>query len=256
MIAASFIGAQEGVAIILKTTQMRAYFFITGLCLYAISTSAQNTAVDTVDRKFSPTYILPDGRIIPKDKIDSVDKSWNGAAMIMQGEKDKAKDVFHIIRLSDSEMKQLVAHNAKADSAVKEMFNKPAPDFDLTDLTGRKWSLAKLRGKVVVLNFWYTSCTPCIEEMPELNEVVKMYPSEKVVFLALTFNDAPKLKAFFKAHEFSYNILPDSKIIDQHYQIIGWPTSLVIDKNGIIKFVTGSSSDIRHDLSVAIDSLL
>ncbi len=256
MIAASFIGAQGGAAIILKTTQMRTYFFVMGLCLYAIGTSAQSTDVDTVGRKFSPTYILPDGRIIPKDKIDSVDKSWNGAAMIMQDENDKAKDVFHIIRLSDSEMKQLVAHNAKADSAVKAMFNKPAPDFDLTDLNGRKWSLAKLKGKVVVLNFWYTSCTPCIEEMPELNEIVKMYPSEKVVFLALTFNDAPKLKTFFKTHEFSYNILPDSKVVDQHYQISGWPTSLVIDKNGMIKFVKGTSSDIRHDLSAAIDSVL
>jgi peroxiredoxin len=235
---------------------MRTLLFIAALCLYISSCQAQNTATDTANRKLSPTYILPNGTIIPKDKIDSVDKSWNGAAMIMQGEKDKGNNVFRLIRLSESEMKQLTEHNAKANSAVKAMINKAAPDFELVDLTGRKWSLSSLKGKVVVLNFWYTSCPPCVEEMPALNELITRYPADKVVFLALTFDDAQKVGTFLKHHEFNYHLLPSSKTVDEHYQISGWPTSLVIDKNSVIKSATGSSSDIKKDLSTVIDPIL
>jgi peroxiredoxin len=235
---------------------MRTLLFIAGLSLYINRCQAQNTPTDTANRKLSPTYILSDGTIVPKDKIDSVEKSWNGAAMIMQGEKDKENNVFRLIRLSESEMKQLVEHNAKADSAVKTMINKPAPDFELTDLTGKKWSLASLKGKVVVLNFWYTSCPPCVEEMPALNELTALYPPDKVIFLALTFDDASKVGIFLKHHEFDYHLLPGSKAIDKRYRIIGWPTSLVIDKNGVIRSLTGSSSDITKDLSAAIDPIL
>jgi peroxiredoxin len=227
------------------------------LTLCNISVRAQNTS-NIPNKKDSSiparTYMMPDGTFISKDKIDSVSKSWNGALSFELEEKDKAQGVVHLTRISDAVMRQIAERNAYVDSVIKSLVNKPAPDFNLTDMQGKKWSLSELRGKVVVLNFWYTSCPPCVEEMPQLNEITKTYTPDKVVFLALTFNDAQKVNLFLQKHEFNYTILPDSKAIDQQYNIIGWPTSLVINKKGIITFAINISTDIQHVLSAAIDA--
>jgi peroxiredoxin len=228
------------------------------LSLCTIAVKAQSTSGNMPDKKDSsspaPTYMMPDGTFIQKDQLDSVNKSWNGALTFEHQEKDKAQGVLHVVRLSDAVMKQIADRNAYVDSVVKALVNKHAPDFNLTDMQGKKWSLSELRGKVVVLNFWYTSCPPCVEEMPQLNEITKLYSPDKVVFLALTFNDAQKVKAFLQKHEFSYTILPDSKPTDQLYNMTGWPTSLVIDKKGIITFAVNISPDIKQDLSAAINA--
>ncbi|MDP9079315.1 MAG: TlpA family protein disulfide reductase [Bacteroidota bacterium] len=228
---------------------MKTYLLIAALSVCTMGIKAQTKA----GSEPAATYMMPDGTFISKDKIDSVRKAWNGALFIGREESDQAQGVLHLVRLTDADMKQMDEKNAKDELVVKSMMNKPAADFNLTDMQGKQWSLTALRGKVVVLNFWYTSCPPCLEEMPQLNELKKLHPPDKVVFLALTFNDAAKVRAFLQTHEFGYTILPGSKAIDQQYQVSGWPTSLVINKKGIVTFATNISPDIKHDLSVAIN---
>jgi len=240
---------------------MKIYFFILALSVCTIGVKAQSISNNAAAQKDSSAipatrYMMPDGSFISKDKIDSVSKAWNGALWIAHMESDRAQGILHLVRLSDNDMKQMAEKNAKDELVVKAMINKQAPDFDLTDLQGKKWTLRELRGKVVVLNFWYTSCPPCLEEMPQLNELTKMYTADKVVFLALTFNDAQKVQSFLQSHQFDYTILPNSKPIDQQYKVSGWPTSLVINKKGTIMFATNISPDIKHDLLAAINANL
>jgi thiol-disulfide isomerase/thioredoxin len=229
---------------------MRTYLFIAALSICTMDVKAQTQAGSAP----TPIYMMPDGTFITKNKIDSVRKAWNGALFIGYEESDKAKGILHLVRLTDSDMKQIDEKNAKDALIVKAMMNKAAPDFNLSDLHGRQWSLKALKGKVAVLNFWYTSCPPCLEEMPQLNEITKMYNPGKVVFLALTFNDAQKVQAFLQTHEFSFTVLPGSKSIDRLYKVSGWPTSLVINKKGIVTFATNISLDIKNDLSTAINA--
>ena len=54
--------------------------------------------------------------------------------------------------------------------------------FAAVDMNGNSYSLGILKGKVVVINFWFVECKPCVIEMPELNEIVEKYKSEEVVF--------------------------------------------------------------------------
>jgi peroxiredoxin len=234
----------------LKKTQMKIYLFIIALSICSISAKAQKDS----SAMQATRYMMPDGSFISKDKIDSVSKAWNGALWLAHQESDRAQGILHLVHLTDADMKQMDEKNAKDELVVKAMINKPAANFDLTDMQGKKWSLTALRGKVVVLNFWYVSCPPCLEEMPQLNELTKMYTPDKVVFLALTFNDVQKVQTFLQSHQFNYTILPDSKPIDQQYKVSGWPTSLVINKKGIITFATNISPDIKHDLSAAINA--
>jgi thiol-disulfide isomerase/thioredoxin len=64
-----------------------------------------------------------------------------------------------------------------------------APAFSVTSLEGKQYDLASLRGKTVVLNFWFLGCPPCVAEVPELNKLVAEFKDKNVVFLALALDD-------------------------------------------------------------------
>ncbi len=61
-----------------------------------------------------------------------------------------------------------------------------APDFQVTTIKGQTVSTADLRGKVVVLDFWATWCPPCRASVPEIKELTKKYPSDKLVVLSVS----------------------------------------------------------------------
>lgn len=66
------------------------------------------------------------------------------------------------------------------------VFNQPAPNVTLVDLEGKTFSLADYRGKVVVVNFWATWCSPCVEEMPALQLFYEDYAGEDLAIVLVT----------------------------------------------------------------------
>ena len=147
------------------------------------------------------------------------------------------------------------------EGAFEEMaspqINTPAPAFELTDIHGKKYNLAELSGKIVVLNFWFIECKPCVQEIPDLNDLVKTYEKEGVVFIALGLNDAAKITAFLKKTPFAYNMVPNAGDTAKQYGVEGFPTSFVIDQKGIIKYVSlGVSPQNKANLAAEIAKLL
>ena len=114
-----------------------------------------------------------------------------------------------------------------------------APAFSLTSLEGEKFDLSALRGKVVVLNFWFTGCTPCVAEFSKLNGLVNKFKSKGVVFIAPTLDNETTLKPFLKEHRFKYHIVPNAGgLIVSTYSDgsgnVSFPTHIVIDGEGKI----------------------
>jgi peroxiredoxin len=114
-----------------------------------------------------------------------------------------------------------------------------APVFTVTSLKGKRLELAALRGKIVVLNFWFTGCEPCVAEFAQLNALVTEFKRKEVVFIALTPDSAATLKPFLKEHRFKYQVAPNAiKIIVSTYRdgsgSVVFPTHIVIDKEGKI----------------------
>jgi len=72
-------------------------------------------------------------------------------------------------------------------------------------------------------------------EIPELNKIASKYKKSGVVFLAITFDDKNKVTNFLKEHPFYYTPISDSKLV-RKYGISGFPTSILIDKEGKIMF--------------------
>jgi peroxiredoxin len=111
-----------------------------------------------------------------------------------------------------------------------------APDFKVKSIEGVELSLTQLKGKVIVINFWFEGCAPCITELPALNRLKEEYESKDVVFIAFGRDNTVSIKDFLKTRTFNYHIVSsDYDLVDEFCIIGGWPTNMVLDKNGILR---------------------
>jgi len=164
---------------------------------------------------------------------------------------------------SIEELRKLVEEKTpesiERDRIIASQMDKPAPLFTVADIDGVKYDLSELKGKVVVLNFWFIGCAPCKREMPELNKLVEKYKSKNVVFLAFEVNDnsAEKIRAITKGN-FNYTMVPAKRNgIAVQYKIKTYPTSYVIDQSGVIRFGLGGYNPFRlPELDKTIETLL
>lgn len=92
-----------------------------------------------------------------------------------------------------------------------------------------------LNGKIIVLDFWFTDCAPCVASIPELNHLTKQFP--EVVFLSVTFDEPAKIDRFLDKMVMYYPIGsdPEKKTI-RAYGVSAFPETFLIDENGIIKW--------------------
>jgi thiol-disulfide isomerase/thioredoxin len=114
---------------------------------------------------------------------------------------------------------------------------KPAPNFDTIDLNGDIWSLSKLKGQVVFINFWATWCAPCREEMPSMQRLYAKLPKDKFKMIALYNRDKPAIvKDFVAKLGITLPILDDQEnIIGKRYGLTGLPETFIVDKQGVIR---------------------
>jgi peroxiredoxin len=106
-------------------------------------------------------------------------------------------------------------------------------DFALTDLRGKTWALKDLRGQVVLVNIWATWCPPCRSEMPDLDSIYKRFKKDGLIVLAITDEEAEKVKRFVSEYGLSFPILLDpDKSVHRQFTIEGLPRSFLYDREG------------------------
>jgi cytochrome c biogenesis protein CcmG/thiol:disulfide interchange protein DsbE len=110
----------------------------------------------------------------------------------------------------------------------------PAPSFTKARVdTSGKLSLASLRGKVVVLNFWQSYCAPCTHEARLLADTSRSWSGKGVVFVGVDEQDlrGPALK-FMRRFDITYPIVADDLALTGHYGVTGYPETFFIDRRG------------------------
>ena len=113
--------------------------------------------------------------------------------------------------------------------------DKPLPEGNfLQMIDGSVKSFSDYKGKLLVINFWYINCGPCIIEMPYLNDLVKKYQNEDVQFLALSFDTVLDIKSFLQKTEFIYEHGSISRSLMYDFTPVS-PGHFIVDKDGIIR---------------------
>ena len=116
------------------------------------------------------------------------------------------------------------------------------------------FSVIDNKGKVVIINFWYTSCTPCVQELPHFDSLYKKYSDDVVVIAiheASIYNSNPQaVKDFINSQFEGFSILFGyDDLNSQYYSILGgkqaWPMTIIVDQEGVVSFVRQGS--LTHD---------
>ncbi len=145
------------------------------------------------------------------------------------------------------------------ESAQKQagVLNKEAIDWSAQDLDGKEWKLSDLKGKVVVMDFWYRGCGWCMYAMPQVRQLSVDYKDKPVVFFGMN-TDQKEEDAKFVVKEFDlkYPIIK-AKEIPQKYGVQGFPTLVIVDQKGnVAAFDVGYSPDLHDKVSKKLDELL
>lgn len=158
---------------------------------------------------------------------------------------DKLKGMTLVANKTKTETKQdsiihYVTFGVKGAKSFNNDFsnflNKPFPAFKLTDLNGKEVTLSDLKGKPTIINFWFTSCAPCISEMPILNKIQKKYNSD-FNFISITYEKQKDVEKFLNKRDFNFKHLANAKDFINDMGINTYPLNFFLDKNGIVKEV-------------------
>ncbi|MGB4775939.1 MAG: redoxin domain-containing protein [Daejeonella sp.] len=207
------------------------------------------------------------------EKIETYIK--NGRATVKM--KDQLKALYSKEKGSEQGYEDYVASlEAQAKEKMRQeiiaqMINDKAPAFSLKDTEGKPVSLADLKGKVVVIDFWATWCRPCLASFPGMQKAVTKYqdnPDVKFVFINTRETGEKRLekvKNLIEKNKYTFHVLMDEEKEGKHvtanaFEVQGIPVKFVIDKNGMTRFkklgFSGDTDETAEEVSIMIDTLL
>lgn len=133
---------------------------------------------------------------------------------------------------------------------------KPAPDFDLVSIEGKRVKLDDLKGKVILVEFWFVQCPGCKRSIPFLNKLQSKYSKDKFEIIGIEYMNANKgaVVDYVKNNRINYTTLLFGKTVAARYDVFGGPTFALIDQNGTIVYDAFGLNEFA--LSEAIDNLL
>ena len=121
-------------------------------------------------------------------------------------------------------------------SITQMLVGSPAMELEGQFYSGDVGSLAKNRGKVVVLDFWATWCGPCRSTIPALDALHEKYQKQGVEIIGISSENIEELKTFQAGGKHAYSLFNDiSQITSRKYQAFAYPTLVLIDRKGTIQ---------------------
>jgi thiol-disulfide isomerase/thioredoxin len=140
---------------------------------------------------------------------------------------------------------------------VLDVLNKPAADWQTTELGGTPYSLKELQGKVLVLDFWYRGCGWCIKAMPQVKAVAEHFKDRPVAVLGMnTDRDPADAQFVIDQMQISYPTLK-ARGLPEKFRVQGFPTLVIVDRCGVVRgFHVGYSPHLAEDVIQAVERLL
>lgn len=199
--------------------------------------------IQKTNPKINIKSISENGNPFTKMEIDSLIKNSKFQNYIQILLKDTINNELLILtrKLNKEEINNQKAEyktKLKAEKEFRKKLNGTIIDeLSFEDNDGLKFNLNNLKGKVIVLNFWFTQCKPCVAEFPELNKLREKFKSKSVEFYAVTWNDKETVDKFLLNHKLDFNIIANGKPIIDKFKIRQYPFNILIDKKGKIHYI-------------------
>lgn len=134
--------------------------------------------------------------------------------------------------------------------------DQPAP-FDLPAMDGKRYKLADLKNRVVIIDFWATWCAPCRKETAYLQRLNEINKPRGLVILGITLDDPDIVRGYLEQHKIYYTILNGTPEVYRLYGVKDIPMTIFIDKKGRIrKTQIGYSTALNAVYDSLVDSLL
>ena len=131
-----------------------------------------------------------------------------------------------------SEEVQAMLKSERIDAPKVEL---AAADFEGTLLNGQPFRLSEQKGKVVFLNFWATWCSPCLKEMPDMQELQRELGSKILVLAVGMGEEAERIEKFQKKYQFEFQIFPDPEMtVTQLYGVRNIPITYLVNTSGMV----------------------
>ena len=144
----------------------------------------------------------------------------------------------------------LAAAVGLAAEAPYSLIGRSAPDFALHAAAGDNVRLSEHRGEVVVLSFWSSRCTPCRSQLTALNRSLATYRSAGLAMYGVGVDDDPtQARDFARNARVDFALLLDpAKAVSRSYQVDNLPMTVLIDRNGTVRYVLRDYSDASSTL--------
>lgn len=140
---------------------------------------------------------------------------------------------------------------AYLDRKRSGFIGKKVPSMSLTDLQGQSVNPAEMKGKIILLNFWFAACKPCITEIPSLKELQTKYQSNDFVVLSVCTDHRSVVERVVEKHQPNYPMVVGGKAFAERLKVVTFPTSFLIDRKGTIRevFIGASADDATYTYS-------
>ncbi len=157
-----------------------------------------------------------------------------------EGTKDPIQAAKGLFSDSKASLQKAIDEAKTWEPAFEQWQGKIAPDFTLTDIEGNVQKLSNYRGKNVLVVMWATWCGPCKLEAPELIELRKSVPQDKLAILAISREDAALLKNFVAQNQLNYTVMSSAgaTLPSPYSEVQAIPSGFFIDAEGKIKLST------------------
>jgi len=234
---------------------------------YAKSAATYNKFADA---EYNERYALLAEKALPASEAQKLIEGFvkSGKASVKTKDalkniyvKEKGSDTGYAAYLTNLEEEAKIARRAEI---AKGMINEPAPAFALKDFEGNSVSLASLKGKVVVVDFWATWCGPCIASMPGMKKAQDKYkgnPNVKFLFVDTwekVDNKLQNAKDFMTKKGYDFHVLLDTEDnVVSDFKVSGIPTKFIVDGKGNIRFKAvgfdGNDDALVEELTTMIE---
>lgn len=165
----------------------------------------------------------------------------------------KTDEVFYQWLKKDGSSK--IASVQKVERLIEK--NAAMPYFSVETIEGHKLALDDFKGKYLVINWWSTTCRPCLLEMLGLNKLVEKYKSRTdVEFLAIAHDEKEKLEKFLTKKDFIYQQTLSNAEVASTFGL-SWPKHIVVSPEGTVTFLfVGCYADVHEEIGKHLNSQL